>query len=136
MAGVTSAFVSAVLPVLSIAAVGSLLWTACPVDVGPLNTATLYVFLPALAAYSLLSSRLAGDLLRFVVTILAFSAPAFAASVAVGHDRLPGTAIRLPGFMFPRDPPSNMSDATKIVLATIGIAAALSIGIIGQHLLA
>ena len=29
-----------------------------------------------------------------------------------------------------------MSDATKIVLATIGIAAALSIGIIGQHLLA
>jgi hypothetical protein len=29
-----------------------------------------------------------------------------------------------------------MSDATKIVLATIGISASLSLGIIGQHLLA
>ena len=88
MAGVTSAFVSAVLPVLSIAAVGSLLRTARPADLGPLNTATPYVFLPALAAYSLLSSRLAGDLLRFVVTILAFSAPAFAApspSATIAH---------------------------------------------------
>ena len=28
-----------------------------------------------------------------------------------------------------------MSDATKIVLATVGIAAALSVGIIAQHLL-
>jgi len=28
-----------------------------------------------------------------------------------------------------------MSDATKIVLATVGIAAALSLGIIGQQLL-
>jgi hypothetical protein len=28
-----------------------------------------------------------------------------------------------------------MSDATKIVLATVGIAAILSVGIIGQHLL-
>jgi hypothetical protein len=88
MAGVTSAFVSAVLPVPSIAAVGSLLWTARPADVGPLNTATLYVFLPVLAAYSLLSNRLAGDLLRLVVAILVFSAPAFAApspSATIAH---------------------------------------------------
>ncbi len=28
-----------------------------------------------------------------------------------------------------------MSDATKIVLATVGIAAAISVGIVGQHLL-
>jgi hypothetical protein len=28
-----------------------------------------------------------------------------------------------------------MSDATKIVLGTVGIAAAISVGIIGQHLL-
>jgi hypothetical protein len=29
-----------------------------------------------------------------------------------------------------------MSDATKIVIGTVGIAALLSVGIIGQHLLA
>jgi hypothetical protein len=28
-----------------------------------------------------------------------------------------------------------MSDATKIVIATVGIAALLSVGIIGQHVL-
>lgn len=29
-----------------------------------------------------------------------------------------------------------MSDATKVVIGTVGIAALLSVGIIGQHLLA
>jgi predicted permease len=84
MTAATSVFVSAVLPVLSIAAVGYLLRTFRPIDVEPLNTVTLYVFLPALAAHSLLSSQLAGDLLRLVVAVLAFAVLTFAAALAVG----------------------------------------------------
>jgi uncharacterized protein (DUF4213/DUF364 family) len=38
--------------------------------------------------------------------------------------------------MYLHDRPLRMSDATKIVLATIGIAAIASVGIILQHLLA
>lgn len=84
MAAPTSVFVSAVLPVLSIAAAGYLLRSLRPIDIDPLNTVTLYVFLPALAAHSLLSSQLAGDLLRLVAAILAFSALVFVAAIAVG----------------------------------------------------
>jgi len=85
MAGVTSVFVSAVLPVLAIAGAGYLLRRARPVDVEPLNAVTLYVFLPALAAHSLLSSELGGDLLRLLVAILVFSAVTFAIALAVGR---------------------------------------------------
>ncbi len=85
MAAATSVFVSAVLPVLSIAAVGYLLRTLHPVDIEPLNTVTLYVFLPALAAHSLLSSQLAGDLLRLVAAVLVFALLMFVAALAVGH---------------------------------------------------
>jgi predicted permease len=84
MVAPASVFVSAVLPVLSIAAVGYLLRTVRPFDIDPLNTVTLYVFLPALAAHSLLSSRLASDLVRLVVAIVAFSALVFVAALAVG----------------------------------------------------
>jgi predicted permease len=84
MAEAASVFVSAVLPVLSIAAVGYLLRLVRPVDVESLNGVTLYVFLPALAAHSLLSSRLAGDLLRLVVAIVGFSVVVFGAALAVG----------------------------------------------------
>jgi predicted permease len=84
MAAPTSVFVSAVLPVLSIAAVGYLLRSLRPVDIDPLNTVTLYVFLPALAAHSLLSSRLAGDLFRLVAAILVFSVLVFVAALATG----------------------------------------------------
>lgn len=84
MAAPASVFVSAVLPVLSIAAVGYFLRTLRPIDVEPLNTVTLYVFLPALAAHSLLSSQLAGDLLRLVVAVFAFALLAFVAALVVG----------------------------------------------------
>ena len=84
MAAVTSVFLSAILPVLSIAAAGYLLRIVRPIDVEPLNAVTLYVFLPALAAHSLLSSTLGGDLLRLVAAVVAFSALVFAATLAVG----------------------------------------------------
>jgi predicted permease len=85
MTGVASVFVSAVLPVLAIAAAGYLLRTLRPIDVDPLNAVTLYVFLPALAAHSLLSSDLGGDLLRLLVAVLAFSALTFGIALAVGR---------------------------------------------------
>lgn len=84
MVAPVSVFVSAVLPVLSIAAVGYLLRTLRPVDIDPLNTVTLYVFLPALAAHSLLSSQLAGDLFRLVTAVLVFSGLVFVVALGVG----------------------------------------------------
>jgi predicted permease len=85
MVDATSVFVGAVLPVISIAAAGYLLRTLRPIDAEPLNAVTLYVFLPALAAHSLLSSDLGGDLPRLVAGILIFSILTFVVALAVGR---------------------------------------------------
>jgi len=85
MTGVLSVFVSAVLPVLSVVAVGYLLRLSRPIDVGPLNTVTLYVLLPALVLYSLLSSDLGGDLPRLVLAIVVFTAVLFAIAIGAGR---------------------------------------------------
>lgn len=53
-------FTSAVLPILVIAAVGYLLGYATDVDVGPVNTVGLYVFLPVLAFHSVATTTLGG----------------------------------------------------------------------------
>ncbi|WP_132059094.1 AEC family transporter [Halorussus amylolyticus] len=57
-----SALTTAILPVLSIAAVGFLLGKAREIDVDPLGTITIYVLTPALVFYSLATSSLSGGL--------------------------------------------------------------------------
>jgi predicted permease len=59
--------VSAVLPVLSIAAIGYMLATVRDVDVEPLSTVSLYVLLPALVFHSLVTSEVSTQ-----VTVVAF----------------------------------------------------------------
>jgi predicted permease len=68
------AFTSAVLPILVIAAVGSLLGYAMDVDVEPVNTVGLYVFLPVLAFHSVATSTLGGRAaLRLGVGVVGFT---------------------------------------------------------------
>ncbi|ELZ91871.1 transporter [Haloferax mucosum ATCC BAA-1512] len=55
-----SIFVTALLPILAIGAVGFLLGRVRDVDPGPLNTVTVYVLAPALVFYSLATTELAG----------------------------------------------------------------------------
>jgi len=57
-----SALGTAILPVLSVAAVGFLLGKARDVDVDPLGTVTIYVLTPALIFHSLATSDISGGL--------------------------------------------------------------------------
>lgn len=56
-----SIFATAILPVVSIAAVGVVLGRWRSIDVGPLNTVTLYVLVPALMFHSIGTTTMAGD---------------------------------------------------------------------------
>jgi hypothetical protein len=53
-------FLSAILPIVCIAAVGFVLGRMRDVDPGPLNTAVVYVLAPALVLHSLLATEIAG----------------------------------------------------------------------------
>lgn len=55
-----STFATAILPVVAVAAAGYLLGRVEDVDVGALNTVTIYVLLPALVFHSLATSDIAG----------------------------------------------------------------------------
>ncbi|UPV75295.1 AEC family transporter [Halorussus limi] len=57
-----SALGTAILPVLSVAAVGFLLGKARDIDVDPLGTVTIYVLTPALIFHSLATSDISGEL--------------------------------------------------------------------------
>lgn len=56
-----SIFATAILPVVSIAGVGVVLGRWRSVEVGPLNTVTLYIFVPALMFHSIGTTTMAGE---------------------------------------------------------------------------
>jgi hypothetical protein len=58
--GLTAAFTNAVGPILAVSVVGYLLGRGTDIDVGPLNTAGLYVLVPALAFHSIATTSLGG----------------------------------------------------------------------------
>ena len=63
MSSLLSIFVTALLPILTIGAVGFALGRLRDVDPDPLNTVTVYVLAPALVFYSLATTELAGSTL-------------------------------------------------------------------------
>jgi len=58
-----SIFLTAILPIVAIAAVGYLLGSVRDIDVDPLNTVTIYVLVPALIFHSLVTTTLGGEIL-------------------------------------------------------------------------
>ncbi len=56
-------FATAILPIVAIAAVGFGLGKTKDIDVGPLNTVTIYVLVPALVFHSLATTELGGETL-------------------------------------------------------------------------
>lgn len=81
-----SVFVSAILPTLSLAAVGYLLGTVKDVGVEQLNTVTIYVFVPALIFHSLVTTPLGGAaVLKLVVGTAVFLLAMLGVAEVVGR---------------------------------------------------
>jgi len=94
--GLTAAFTGAVGPILGVAVVGYLLGRTTGLDVGPLNTAGLYVLVPALAFHSILTTGLGGgEVLKLAVGVVAYAAVMIAIAWVVG--RVVGTSGALLG---------------------------------------
>ncbi|WP_416838888.1 AEC family transporter [Haloferax sp. DFSO52] len=73
MSSLLSIFVTALLPILTIGAVGFVLGRTRDIDPDPLNTVTVYVLAPALVFYSLATTELAGSTLATIVgSVVAF----------------------------------------------------------------
>ena len=84
-----SALTTAILPVLSVAAVGYLLGSIREIDVGPLSTVTIYILTPALVFHSLTTTPIGGGVaLKLFVGVAAF--PILMAGLAEGVGRLRG----------------------------------------------
>ncbi|WP_158055473.1 AEC family transporter [Halorussus halophilus] len=84
-----SALSTAILPVLSVAAVGFLLGRTREIDVDPLGTITIYVLTPALVFYSLATSSLSGALAAKILGGVALFTAAMV-GLAEGAGRLLG----------------------------------------------
>ncbi|WP_276299080.1 AEC family transporter [Halorussus lipolyticus] len=81
-----SALGTAILPVLSVAAVGFLLGKARDIDVDPLGTVTIYVLTPALIFYSLATSEISGGLAaRLIGGVALFTLAMVALAEGVGR---------------------------------------------------
>ena len=81
-----SALTTAILPVLSVAAVGFLLGRLRDIDVDALGTVTIYVLTPALVFYSLATSSLSGALAaKLMVGVTAFTLGMVAVAEAAGR---------------------------------------------------
>ena len=81
-----SALGDAILPVLSVAAVGFALGKTREIDVQPLSTVTIYVLTPALIVHSIATSEMSGGLAaRIVLGVLAFSVVMILLSEIVGR---------------------------------------------------
>jgi hypothetical protein len=81
-----SALGTAILPVLSVAAVGFLLGKAREIDVDPLGTVTIYVLTPALIFYSLATSEISGGLAaRLIGGVVVFTLAMVALAEAAGR---------------------------------------------------
>ncbi len=82
----TTAFTNAVGPILGVAAAGYLLARTTDLAVEPLNTAGLYVLLPALAFHSILTTALdGGEAVRLGVGVVAYAVVMIAVAWAVGR---------------------------------------------------
>jgi predicted permease len=62
-----SAFTSAVLPIVSVMALGYLLVSVVDIDPDPLNAVALYLFLPALVFHSVVTTTLSGDTVALIL---------------------------------------------------------------------
>ncbi|MFC7133529.1 MULTISPECIES: AEC family transporter [Salinibaculum] len=83
--GLTTAFTSAVGPILGIAVVGYLLAMLTDLDVEPLNTAGLYVLLPALAFHSIVTTTLGGGAVaKLALGVVAYAVVMIAVAWGVG----------------------------------------------------
>jgi predicted permease len=81
-----SALGTAILPVLSVAAVGFLLGQLRDIDVDPLGTITIYVLTPALVFYSLATSEMSGGLAaRLLAGVAVFTFVMVGLSESVGR---------------------------------------------------
>lgn len=81
-----SIFATAILPILTLAAVGGALGRTTDVDVEHLNVVVLYVFLPALVFHSLTTSTLDGEaFLKVVGGVLLFGGAMALVAEAVGR---------------------------------------------------
>jgi predicted permease len=68
-----SVFATAILPIVTIAAVGFVLGRVREIDVGPLNTVTVYVLVPALVFHSLTTTPVGGaTLVKVLVGVVVF----------------------------------------------------------------
>ncbi|MFB6135607.1 MAG: AEC family transporter [Halobacteriaceae archaeon] len=104
-ASLVPVFTRTILPVLAVAAVGYVLGRVKPVDVGPLNTVTLYVLVPALIFHSLVTSPVDGaTTARLALAVVAFTGSMFlvgeAVARAVGERGATRAALVMAG-MFP-----------------------------------
>ncbi|MFD1585826.1 AEC family transporter [Halorientalis brevis] len=82
----TAAFTNAVLPILAVAVVGYLLALTTDVEVGPLNTAGLYVLVPALAFHSIVTTDLGGGaVVKLSVGVVGYAVLMIAIAWAVGR---------------------------------------------------
>lgn len=85
-----SAFVSAVLPIIAIMTLGFVLASLIDLDAEPLNTVTLYAFLPALVFHSLATTTLGGaSVLRVFAAVVGFLVVMLVIGEVIG--RLAGT---------------------------------------------
>jgi hypothetical protein len=84
-----SVFVTAILPVTAVAAVGALLGVRTEVDSEPLNTITIYVLIPALIFYSLSTTSIPPQTaVKIAVGVCVYVASMLA--LAIGVSRLRG----------------------------------------------
>lgn len=84
-------FATAILPVVTIAAVGVALGRLTDIDPGPLNTAIVYVLAPALVVHSLATTAFGGEtVIKVALSVVAYIVAMLVIAEAAG--RLLGTA--------------------------------------------
>ena len=83
--GLTAAFTNAVGPILAVAVVGYILARVTDIAVEPLNTAGLYVLVPALAFHSIVTTSLGGgEVFKLGVGVVAYALVMIAVAWVVG----------------------------------------------------
>jgi hypothetical protein len=81
-----SIFATAILPIITLAAVGVVLGRARDIDIDPLNTVTVYVLVPALIFHSIATASFGGaTLARIGIATVAYLVAMVAAAEAVGR---------------------------------------------------
>jgi hypothetical protein len=84
--GLTAAFTNAVGPILAVSVVGYVLGRGTDIEVGPLNTAGLYVLVPALAFHSIATTSLGGgEVLKLGVGVVGYALAMLGLAWGVGR---------------------------------------------------